>query len=540
MHPDPSPDEALRRRVQDIRAAFLKTVPERLARIEAAAASRAGADALVREAHTLVGSAGTFGLSGVSEAARLLEDAAIAWRAGEEGAAQRVARRVEGLRAATQLSESLRPAEAVLPVPTRLPDGRPEAEVYLLEDDGDQAAELALQLAPYGYAVSAFADGAGFVAAVRRDRPDALLVDVMCGGELLAGPLAMQALAGDGPVPPTVFLSARTDFGARLEAVRAGGDGYVAKPVDVAALVGRLDQLTGRERPEPFRVLVVDDDALLAARYEAALTQAGMQAEALTDPDQVIPAIRAFNPDLLVTDLHMPRCTGLELAAVLRQHEGLLALPILFLTADREGESRRQALDLGADDMLAKPISLPVLVEQVRARATRSRQLRSLMMRDSLTGALNHGMVLEQLSLEVARSRREGTKLAFAMLDIDHFKKVNDSHGHALGDRVLTSLSRLLQQRLRRTDIVGRYGGEEFALVLPRTDAATAAERIDQIRRDFGLLSWRGADGPFGSSFSAGVAELGPQGDARSLSLAADQALYAAKRGGRDRVVVAG
>lgn len=538
MHPDTSPEEALRRRVQDIRAAFLKTVPERLARIEAAAASRAGADDLVREAHTLVGSAGTFGLPGVSEAARLLEEVAIAWRLGEEGAAEMVARRVEGLRAATLLSETLRPTDLPPIAPARAVDGRQEAVVYLLEDDGDQAAELALQLAPYGYVVARYPDGAGFIQAVRQGRPDALLVDVMCGEELLAGPLAVNALAGDGPVPPTIFLSARTDFGARLEAVRAGGDGYISKPVDVAALVGRLDQLTGRERAEPYRVLVVDDDALLAAQYEAALTQAGMQAQALTEPEQVIPAIRAFNPDLLVTDLHMPRCTGLELAAVLRQHEGLLSLPILFLTADRQGDKRRQALDLGADDMLAKPISLPVLVEQVRARAARSRQLRSLMMRDSLTGALNHGMVLEQLSLEVARSRREGTPLAFAMLDIDHFKKVNDTHGHAMGDRVLTSLSRLLQQRLRRTDIVGRYGGEEFALVLPRTDAATAAERIDLIRRDFGLLSWRGAEGPFGSSFSAGVAELGPQGDPRTLALAADQALYAAKRGGRDRVVV--
>jgi diguanylate cyclase (GGDEF)-like protein len=136
----------------------------------------------------------------------------------------------------------------------------------------------------------------------------------------------------------------------------------------------------------------------------------------------------------------------------------------------------------------------------------------------------------------MARAERIKLPLAFAMIDLDHFKRVNDSHGHAAGDRVLRSLARLLGNRLRRTDIVGRYGGEEFGVILPDTDAATAGAVIDKVREAFAAVE-HGADGHrFTVTLSAGIAASPPIADAERLAAAADAALYRSKHAGRNRV----
>ena len=136
------------------------------------------------------------------------------------------------------------------------------------------------------------------------------------------------------------------------------------------------------------------------------------------------------------------------------------------------------------------------------------------------------------------RSQRQGKPLVFAMLDIDHFKRVNDSWGHAAGDRVLRSLAKLLRQRLRRTDVAGRYGGEEFGLILTDLDAQGALPLLDAIRRDFGALRHSSGDAEFSVSFSAGIAEFPRHRRAEALIGAADAALYLAKQRGRDRIVL--
>jgi diguanylate cyclase (GGDEF)-like protein len=168
----------------------------------------------------------------------------------------------------------------------------------------------------------------------------------------------------------------------------------------------------------------------------------------------------------------------------------------------------------------------------------RSRVLRSFMVRDSLTGLLNHTTIKAQLDVQLARVKRLGGKLAFAMLDIDHFKSVNDTYGHPTGDRVIRSLSRLLQQRLRTSDVVGRYGGEEFAVIFNDTDGATAVKVLDEIRHDFGLIRHRHEKGEFSVTISAGVSGFPAIDDPAVMNEAADKALYEAKHGGRNRVVL--
>ena len=161
------------------------------------------------------------------------------------------------------------------------------------------------------------------------------------------------------------------------------------------------------------------------------------------------------------------------------------------------------------------------------------------MVRDSLTGLLNHTNLKEQLEIEVSRAMRLKQNIALAMLDLDHFKAVNDQYGHATGDRVLRSLSRMLMQRLRSTDVVGRYGGEEFAVILTGANAEEAAKRLHTVRESFAELSHFADGQEFKVTFSCGIAAAPPNGESAGLSEAADKALYEAKHAGRNCIVVA-
>jgi len=174
----------------------------------------------------------------------------------------------------------------------------------------------------------------------------------------------------------------------------------------------------------------------------------------------------------------------------------------------------------------------------------RYRALRALMVRDSLTGLLNHTNYKERLRAEVARAKRQNKLLSVAIIDIDHFKKVNDTYGHPAGDRVIKNLSRLLKQRLRGADVIGRYGGEEFALALPDTPIGVALGVINDLRESFAAIEQHAGKATFQNTFSAGVAECSPQHpalmDTEALIKAADEALYVSKHGGRNRVTAAG
>ena len=234
----------------------------------------------------------------------------------------------------------------------------------------------------------------------------------------------------------------------------------------------------------------------------------------------------------------MPLCNGKELVSIIRQQDRYVAIPIVFLSAETNRQQRQSALSLGADDFLTKPIGPSELVAAISARATRARHIRRFLIRDSLTGLLNHQAVEEELAREFARAERLNQPLAIAIIDLDHFKRINDSHGHVVGDHVLRSFARLLQQRLRKSDLMGRHGGEEFLVALPNTSLVEALTLIDTVRSSFAALHHYGPAGMFGVTFSAGIAGYPQHRSLIGMMQAADQALYQAKREGRNRVVV--
>jgi diguanylate cyclase (GGDEF)-like protein len=236
--------------------------------------------------------------------------------------------------------------------------------------------------------------------------------------------------------------------------------------------------------------------------------------------------------------MYMPGCTGVEAARVIRQHAEFLSVPIVYLSGETDVALQVEALRLGGDHFLTKPFNPVILNAVVQSKIERYRLLRRSMFHDSLTGLLNHTSTKQRLDTVVSHAMGDRSEIAVAMIDIDHFKRVNDSYGHPVGDQVIRSLAWLLRRRLRKTDIVGRYGGEEFLVGLPNTNAEQAHTVLDRIRRDFGQINHPFNETWFNTSFSSGVAAFPGILTGEGLIKAADEALYDAKRGGRNRVVV--
>ena len=320
----------------------------------------------------------------------------------------------------------------------------------------------------------------------------------------------------------------------RLAACRAGGERFFVRPA-VPQLIRSVEKYYSATPFEPYKVLIMDDSRSQAMFCEKALTQAGMITHVVTDPMNILHAMEDFEPEIIVMDMYMPGCTGTELAAVIRQQAEYLRLPIIFLSAEDDKDIQLKAMSRGGDDFLTKPIDPAHLATTVQNRGQRARVLNNLIVRDSLTGLFNHTHILDRLQQACRKARENNSQVCFAMVDIDFFKKVNDNYGHPVGDKVISALSLFLKQRLRKTDSIGRYGGEEFAVILPDTKGEDALHVMNDIREVFSQLEHSAGDSEFKVSFSCGVCSFtGDNSD--SIIEQADEALYEAKRQGRNNV----
>ncbi|WP_404395819.1 diguanylate cyclase [Stutzerimonas chloritidismutans] len=485
--------------------------------------------------HRLAGAAGTFGFAKLGERARQLEQRADRWldsaKPGSR-AAEAFARAVLQLAGETPGQERDGAAE----LPEHHEEPAPGCRIYLMKADAVAGASMAVTLRNFGYLVSQWPNFAALQEAVADELPDALIVSVQQDSDFDALAALQQGL--EQPLPLLVIHD-RADFASQLAAVRAGAQGFFVRPLDITQLENSLERCLDRQQGEPFRVLIVDDDAELAARYSLVLRNAQMQVQILTEPTRVLETMRSFNPEVLLLDVNMPDCSGPELAQMIRLHDEWLRVTIIYLSAETDTHRQMAALLKAGDDFITKPISDTALVAAVYSHAQRARSLSTALARDSLTGLLKHADIKEQLALEVQRTTRTGKPASVVMLDLDHFKQINDTYGHAAGDNVIRALANLLRQRLRRIDSLGRYGGEEFVAVLPECSALQARRIFDEIRVRFAALSFNAGDQEFRVTFSAGICETDGHSASGLLLEHADQALYVAKHNGRNQVQIA-
>lgn len=507
---------------------------------------------LSKKAHKLAGSSGSFGFIDVSKASRsieiliksILESKKLPAAEQKEQISayldlvKKASKAVIRYEGAEVVQKDAEQAQQPAVSEAELQKAEENRLIFVVDDDMASAHSLAHQIECFGYTTSIFTELSGLKEAISRTPPSAIIMDIVFPEDDLAGTKILKEIQNEKRVP-VIFISGRDDLIARLEAVRAGGDVYFKKPVNVSELVERLDRMTLFKKPEPYRILIVEDDVSLSKQYEHILKHAGMNAEIVNVPIRVMKPLQEFRPDLILMDVYMPECNGMELAKVIRQDESYVSIPIVFLSVETDLNKQLHAMRQGGDDFLLKPIKPDHLVSVVEMRAERARVLRSLMKYDGLTGLYNHTTTSELLELEVERARRNKAQLAFAMIDLDNFKKVNDTYGHPTGDSVLKSMSRLLKKRLRKTDTIGRYGGEEFAIILLDVVPERALNIMDEIRSNFAQVIHHAGNVEFRVTFSSGIATFPHFPDVPTLTETADKALYDAKKSGRNRVVIA-
>lgn len=405
--------------------------------------------------------------------------------------------------------------------------------VLVVDDDATVRAILAPLLESDGMSVLTAGSRAEAFRHLEGGLPDAMVVDILLpdglGYTLVEH---VRALSG-GETTPVLMISVLHELDDRVDAIHCGADGFFDKPVAWEALRARLRQLLARGRPRPARVLVVADQTGPASLLERMLAAAGYDIRVCLEPAQVHSSVATFDPDLVLADT--PRFASGTGEPVSRLHRlGGEELPVLLLT-----ESAPPPLLDGAADrteVLVKPVPAERLLSIVAAHLERGRLLRRLREQDGLTGLLNHTAFQERARAHLAGP---APRAACVLIDVDGLAAVNEAHGHRAGDRVLSDLASLLRKRLRHTDVIGRTGGQQFAVLLDGLSEAEATRLAERLRAEFSSRDHTPPHGAaFPVSFSVGVAALdGVPGSVEELAQAAAGALRAARAGRRERVV---
>jgi diguanylate cyclase (GGDEF)-like protein len=297
------------------------------------------------------------------------------------------------------------------------------------------------------------------------------------------------------------------------------------------------------------KILIADDDATNRVLLGAALKKLGYEVETTTNGDEAWAALQRLDAaELAILDWMMPGMTGPEICLKLRARDDGRYVYVILLTGLTDLSALVEGLESGADDFIAKPFRTPELYARLRAGqrlldlqrellAGRA-QIEHFAAHDSLTGLWNRRVILEQLAQELARAQRELKPVGVIMMDIDHFKQINDSYGHPKGDQVLQETAKRLTETVRPYDSVGRYGGEEFLLLAGNCSMEQTFAVAERLRSAIGAEPMKidSALLRVTASFGVSSAKAGEMGDGKMLIEAADRALYRAKELGRNRV----
>ena len=297
-----------------------------------------------------------------------------------------------------------------------------------------------------------------------------------------------------------------------------------------------------------FRIAVVDDDAAIRRLMKLYLTRAGYSNIEIPTGEEARRQLNEVDWDIAILDRRLPDMDGVLLCHELKSNPAFKTRYVIMLTGESEQEDKVQGLDLGADDYITKPFQAAELLARIRAAkrivdlqkelVESNKRLEMLSITDGLTKLYNHRYLQDELARAFDESMRYQRPLSFAIIDLDFFKKVNDTYGHAVGDEVLKAVSKMFQDSIRSTDLAARYGGEEFAVMMPETDLADAMIFAEKIRTMVESTPIETQAGTIATTVSIGVSTI-PHTRihaAQELVVAADQALYRAKKSGRNQV----
>src|SRR5215469_15466 len=452
------------------------------------------------------------------------------------------------------------------------------ARVLVVDDILSNVKLLEAKLsAEYFEVVTAF-NGMDALARIEEHAPDIVLLDVMMPG--MDGFEVCRRIKTNPKTAhlPVVMVTALDQPSDRVAGLDAGADDFLTKPVDDAALFARVrslvrlkmmtDELRMRETTgqsmglvdpaesmaepaPPGRILIIEDRPESAAWFRGALEPANELSTADSFEEAMV-RVRGGDFDLIVVSLGLRSFDGLRLCSQLRSLPEGRHVPILVIVSDGDRRKLSQALEMGVNDYLTRPVDKNELIARVRTQLRRKRyqdRLRhnvqlslEMAITDQLTGLHNRRYMTRHLDTLLASASKSNKPVAFLIFDIDHFKQVNDTYGHDIGDEVLSQFAERLASNVRGIDLACRYGGEEFVVVMPDTDIDFAYGIAERLRKSVETTPFEISRAPhkLAVTISIGIAGSKYAGDsAAQLLHRADQALYRAKNAGRNRVVAA-
>jgi diguanylate cyclase (GGDEF)-like protein len=303
-----------------------------------------------------------------------------------------------------------------------------------------------------------------------------------------------------------------------------------------------MDNKDLKKEEQPL-VLIVDDVPKNLQVLGTILSKENYRIAAANNGEQAIAIANDALPDLILLDIMMPGLNGYEICTKLKSISKTKEIPVVFLTAKIETEDVTKGFKAGAVDYVTKPFNSFELLARVKTHVElktsrdllkeQNELLQKLSITDRMTGLYNHQYIIDSLSKRIAESKRYKQPLSVAMIDIDFFKKINDGHGHAFGDHVLIKISSIIEDIIRKTDMVGRYGGEEFLIIFTNTDLKNALKVTERIRESIEKQKW---DKPkLKITVSGGIDQLKDE-DASEIIIKTDNLLYKAKENGRNRI----
>lgn len=451
------------------------------------------------------------------------------------------------------------------------------AQILVVDDVPANVKLLEAKLTSEYYDVVSAKDGYEAIEMTKQLKPDIILLDVMMPG--IDGFETCKRLKEIPDVAhiPVVMVTALSEKSDRLKGLEVGADDFLTKPINDMALFARvkslvrikvlLDELRLRDKTNVqmgmtaldnnflsdvsgARILLVDDDAVQGKQISTKLAET-YHVDWVQEAETVHQKAQEGNYDLILVSTVLSDADGLRLSTQIKSQEETRNVPVLVLVDEDDSRLMLKALEMGINDYMTMPIDRNEMTARVRTHIRRKRYqdaLRqqyqksvSMAVTDGLTGLYNRHFLNTHLENMVRQSVKNGKKLAIMIMDMDHFKEVNDTYGHDVGDRILKQLAEMIMRVSRSTDLAARFGGEEFVVLMPETDeqsALVAGNRMrEHIEKTPFIIDDKG--GTLSKTVSIGIANSHPDGDsAESLIKRADEALYSAKRNGRNQVKV--
>ncbi len=539
-------------KLQSLQQEYQRMLPIRLEEISKAWAqaveTNGGEEPLsefYRLVHSLAGSGTTFGYTALSEAAKKMESPIREVRDGgipfDETTQEKLFGLLNALKGAAEKPDGGGVAFSP-PAPKRHKEHAAGSyDLFWLGEDASGAENIKTQLQQYGFHIQIFSNAADLITRLNSEKPKALALDFYDSHGVFVGLEKMTVMLQQvRPKLPFICICPRGDgLNVWQTAFRFGSLNCFAKPLDFQDLLDRVNDITENRKETPYRLFIIDDDEKLVDHMTTILAKTGMVIESATDSSKALEPLIQFEPDLILMDLYMPQVSGLDLSRIIRQDTRFLSVPIVYLSRETEVNKQLEALNTGADDFILKPVKYKFLYYSLSSRIKRARMLRAYLTRDSLTGLPNHSEFQKELAHYGEKAKVEGAPFVLALIDLDDFKAVNERYSHQEGDRMLKALSVLLKKRLSPFATVGRYGGEESAIIFHDMSIDRAWQILEQTREAFSNIKHHSGAGPFCATFSGGCASWPDYDDITDLTEAADRALGNAKFNGKNQILKA-